>query len=115
MVSRAAHHPERELVVDETLMKLKGRVHFRQFIPSKLGRFGIKAFALAESTSGYVLGSKVYTGKEAGVLQKDRGKKAVMYWMEPFVDKGSYLFMDNYYSWFALSRNKKIIRKPFTV
>lgn len=53
---------------------------------------------LPESTSGYVLGSKVYTGKEANVDQKDLGKKAVMLLMEPFLDKGYYVFMDNYYT-----------------
>ena len=57
------------------LIKFKGRVHFRQFIPSIPGRFGIKAFTLAESTSGYVLGGRVYTGKEAGVVQKIWGKE----------------------------------------
>jgi len=41
--------------VDETLIKFKGKVHFRQFTPIKPSRFGIKAFTLAESTSGYVL------------------------------------------------------------
>ena len=40
-----------------------------------------------ESTRGYVLGSKVYTGKEANVVQKDLGKRAVMLWKEPFLDK----------------------------
>ena len=80
------------------LIKFKGRVHFRQFIPSKPGRFGIKAFTLAESNSGYVLGSKVHTGKLARVIQKDLGKKAVMSLMEPFLNKGYYLFLDNYYT-----------------
>ncbi|XP_015748429.1 PREDICTED: piggyBac transposable element-derived protein 4-like [Acropora digitifera] len=60
--------PERQLVIDETLIKFKGKVHFRQFMPTKLGRFGMKAFTLAESTSGYVL--KIYTGKENNEVQK---------------------------------------------
>ena len=62
--------PERQLAIDETLIKFKGKVHFRQFIPIKPGRFGIKAFTLAESTSGYVLNSKIYTGKENNEVQK---------------------------------------------
>ena len=95
---RAVYKPERQLAVDETLIKFKGKVHFRQFIPIKPGRFGIKAFTLAESSSGYVLGSRVYTGKENGVVQKDLGRKAVMSLMGPFLDKGYYLFMDNYYT-----------------
>jgi len=77
------------------LIKFKGNGYFRQFIPIKPGRFGIKAFTLAESTSGYVLRSKVYTGKETNIVQKDLGKRAFMSLMEPFLDKGYYVFMDN--------------------
>ena len=77
--------------------RLKGRFHFRQFFPSKPGRLKIKAFTLAEPTSGYVLGSKVYTGKEVGVVEKDLGKKAVMSLMESCGQR-YYLFMDNYYT-----------------
>lgn len=42
------YSPERNLAVDETLIKFKGRVHFHQFIPIKPGHFGIKCFTLAE-------------------------------------------------------------------
>ena len=80
------HTYERQLATDETLIKFKGKVHFRQFNPIMPGRFGIKAFTLAESTSGYVLNSKIYTGKE------------VMFVMQPYLDKGCYAFMDNYYT-----------------
>ena len=94
--------PERQLAIDETLIKFKGKVHFRQFIPIKPGRFGIKAFTLAESTSGYVLNSKIYTGKENNEVQKDLGRKAAMSLMQPYLDKGFYAFMDNYYTSVAL-------------
>ena len=77
-------------------------MHFRQFIPIKPGRFGIKAFTLAESTSGYVLNSKIYTGKENNEVQKDLGRKAVMSVLQPYLDKGFYTFMDNYYTSVAL-------------
>lgn len=93
--------PERQLAIDDTLIQFKGKVHFRQFTPLKLGRFGIKAFTLAESTSGYVLNSKIYTGKENNEVQKDLGKKAVMSVMQPYLDKG-FAFMDNYYTSVAL-------------
>ena len=93
--------PEQQLAIDETLIMFKGKVHFRQFIPIKPGRFGIKAFTLAESTSGNVLNSKVYTGKVNNEVQKDLGRKAVMSVMQP-IDKGFYAFMDNYYTSVAL-------------
>ena len=44
-----------------------------------------------------MLGSKVYTAKAAGVVQKDLREKAVMSLMEPFVVRGYYLFVDNNY------------------
>ena len=68
---REVYSTVRQLAVDKTLIKFKGKVHFRQFIPIKLSSFGVKAFTPAESTRGYVLGRKVYTGKEANVVQKD--------------------------------------------
>ena len=92
------YNPERKLAIDETLIKFKGKVHFRQFIPIKPGRFGIKCFTLAESSSGYAIASKIYTGKENGVVQTDLGRRVVMTLMEPFCDKGHVLYMDNYYT-----------------
>jgi len=41
----------------------------------------------------YVIGSKIYTGKEANVVQKDLGKRAVMLLMEPCLDKGYHVFI----------------------
>ena len=57
------YNPERNLAVDKTLVKFKGKIYFCQFFPIKPGRFGIKCLTLAESSSGYVLVSKIYTGK----------------------------------------------------
>ena len=92
------YKPTRQLAIHETLIKFKGKVHFRQFLPIKPGRFGIKAFTLAESTSGYLLNSKIYTGKDGDAVQKDLGRKAVMSVIEPYLDMGYYVFMDNYYT-----------------
>ena len=82
------YSPDRQLAIDETLIKFKGKLHFIQFIPIKPGRFGIKAFALAESKNGYVLNRKICTGKENGVVQRELGKKVVTAVFQPFLDKG---------------------------
>ena len=42
------------------LMPFKGRIYFRQYIPSKRARFGIKAFLMAEAKSGYVSEIQIY-------------------------------------------------------
>jgi len=48
---------------------------FRPCIPIKPGRFGIKAFNLAESRSGYILNSKIYTDMENIKFQGDLERK----------------------------------------
>ena len=45
-----------------------------------------------------VLNSKIYTGKENDKVQNDLGRKAVMSVLQPYLDKGFYAFLDNYYT-----------------
>ena len=68
-------------------------MHFRQFIPIKPGRLGIRESTLAESSSSYLLKSKIYTGKKGDGVQRDIGRKAVMSVIKPYLDKGYYIFM----------------------
>ena len=96
------YSPNTQLAIDETLIKFKGKLHFRQFIPIKPGRFGTKAFTLAETKSGYVLNSKIYTGRENIQVQRDLGRKVVLSVLRPYLDKGFRAFMDNYYTSVAL-------------
>ena len=53
----------------------------------KSGRFGVKAFTLAEFKSGYFLNSKIYTSKENGVVHRDLREKVVMAVFQPYMDK----------------------------
>ena len=70
----AVYAPSQNLSLDETLIKFKGRVHFRQVLLLKRSRFGIKGFVIADSASGYVLGTSIYTGKEGPAASKDLAK-----------------------------------------
>ena len=49
---KGALNLERNIAIDETLVKFKGRVGFCHFFPAKPGRFGVKNFTLSESSSG---------------------------------------------------------------
>lgn len=87
----------REISIDETMVKFKGRKFFRQFLPSKPIRFGFKLFTLAESKSGYIWNFKIYTGRK-GEAEENQTKKVVVRLMSPLEDKGYRLFTDNFYS-----------------
>jgi hypothetical protein len=87
------------LSIDEVIVKFKGRVLFKQYIPKKRKRFGIKMFKLCDST-GYTYDMNVYLGKDrqraeqhltathATVTNLTRG-------VEGFWHK---LYMDNFFS-----------------
>jgi hypothetical protein len=46
------YNPSEPLAIDEVIVLLKGRVVFKQYIPQKHKRFGIKIFKLCD-TAGY--------------------------------------------------------------
>ncbi|XP_070607652.1 piggyBac transposable element-derived protein 4-like, partial [Erythrolamprus reginae] len=54
------------VTVDEQLVGFKGRCPFRQYLPSKPARYGIKIWTLCDSKSSYVYNAQVYTGRIPG-------------------------------------------------
>ena len=95
---QTVYTPGPSVAVDETLLLYKGRLHFRQYLPLKRARFGIKMFCLSED-SGYVYRFCVYTGKEdpmtsvSAILPAECrnfgvSEKIVLYLILPLVDKG---------------------------
>ncbi|KAJ1153167.1 hypothetical protein NDU88_005929 [Pleurodeles waltl] len=96
--------PGKELSVDESLVLFKGRLVFRQYIPSKRARYGIKLYMLSESRTGYVYKFCVYTGRDSnidppgcpptfGVTEKivwDLGRR--------LFNKGHHLYVDNFHT-----------------
>lgn len=94
--------PERDVSIDESLMLFKGRLAWKQYIPLKRSRFGIKSYMLCESKTGYVWSLIIYTGK--GTLFDNEYKhlcmssQVVMTLMKPLLDKGYCVTTYNFYS-----------------
>lgn len=59
---KSAYIPDKNISIDEELMLWKGRLAFKQYIPNKRSRFGIKFFSLCDTTR-YLWNSFVYLGK----------------------------------------------------
>lgn len=60
----AALTPGKNVCIDESLLLWKGRLRFKQYIPLKRNRFGIKLFMIVDCETGFVLGFVVYTGAD---------------------------------------------------
>ena len=80
--------PYKNLCIEESLVLWKSRLAFKQFIPTKHHRFGIKAFVICDCQTGVVLDFIVYTGS----LDKNLGKFGcvVMTLMKPYLNKGHF-------------------------
>lgn len=89
---RQNYIPAREISIDETMVKLKGRKFFRQFFLSKPIQFGFKLFTIAESCTGYICDFEVYTGRKVEA-ELNETRNVVLRLMRPLKDIG---FSDNY-------------------
>jgi hypothetical protein len=93
--------PYKNLCIDESLMLWKGRLGFKRYIPSKQHRYGIKLFILCDCRTGFVLDFVIYTGSETETkYNKGLGiaGSVVMSLMQPYLQKGHNLFMENWFT-----------------
>ncbi|XP_063219730.1 piggyBac transposable element-derived protein 4 [Bacillus rossius redtenbacheri] len=94
--------PEKDVTVDESLMLYKGRLGWKQYLPLKRARFGIKSFMLCESSSGYVYSFVIYTGRGTNFDDEYKGlpmsSQVVMSLVKPLLGKGYCVITDNFYT-----------------
>ena len=73
-----AYVPGPNLTIDEQLVTFRSRCPFRQYMPSKPGKYGIKIWAICDLASHYILKLDVYKGKEIGdPRETNLGSKAL--------------------------------------
>lgn len=105
---QTAYSPNEALSLDESLLLHRGRLKFRTYMKGKKAKYGIKFYELC-SADGYVLNFEIYTGsKDAG--DKTKIENLVCRLMDPYLDKGHHLYMDNYYNSIPLC-NTLLLRK----
>lgn len=98
---QAAYKPPQNLSLDESLLLFKCRLLFRQYMKGKKAKYGIKLYELC-SSEGYVLNLEVYQGKSEGSSGKINN--IVLRLLEPYLNKGHHIFMDNFYNNVDLSK-----------
>ncbi|XP_038124351.1 piggyBac transposable element-derived protein 4-like [Cyprinodon tularosa] len=56
---QALYEVDGNVSVDESMIKFKGRLSFRQYLPMKPTKWGVKVWVMAESSTGYVTNFQV--------------------------------------------------------
>lgn len=82
----SAYTPDQQIAVDESVITFKGRVSFHQYLKGKPHPWGIKAFVLSDSKTGYMSRFRIYFGKETQLIDRDLPStvKVVLTLVEPF-------------------------------
>ena len=97
------YKPNRENSIDEAMIAFKGRISFKQYLPAKPTRFGIKVWERADSHNGYVCEFQVYTGKKVlpdgtRLAEIGLGRRVVRDLTCQLMGKYYHIYMDNYFT-----------------
>ena len=83
------------------MIAFRGRCGFRQYIRGKPQPWGIKAYVLSESRTGYMYNLIIYYGKETQLLTRpgqNHTTSVVLTLMDPLKDLGYDLYTDRFYT-----------------
>ena len=113
---RSLYQPRQHLNIDERMVNSRHRSGIRQYIKDKLTKWGIKLWVLADSSNGYTIDFNVHIGKAAvgEVSKHGLGYDVVMRVMQPFLNQGYRLYVDNFYTSVALMNDLFAQRVPAT-
>lgn len=101
-----AYKPGDDLTVDEQLVASRGRCNFRQYIPTKPGKYGIKIFWVCDSKTAYPLNAEVYVGRQPGAAANANNvNDLVCRLVKPWINTGRNVTMDNYFTSEHLARD----------
>lgn len=90
--------PQREISIDEAMIKFKGRSTLKQYMPKKPTKRGIKVWMRADALSGYVSAFEVYTGRKADSVEKGLGANVVKTLTEELQNTFRHIYFDNFFS-----------------
>ncbi|XP_069611178.1 piggyBac transposable element-derived protein 4-like isoform X2 [Ranitomeya imitator] len=99
-----SYTPEQNVAVDESLISYKGRLIFRQFVPSKRAKYSFKLYKLCESTTGYTSTFIICEGSDRQLSPPNCpptiGIPGKIVWelMMPFLYQGYHVYTDFYYT-----------------
>lgn len=104
-------NPNLNVVVDEQMVPFRGKCPFRQYIPSKPSKYGLKIWALCDCESSYIWNTQVYTGKAPNTKPEvNQGKRVVLDLVQNL--RGRCVTADNFFSSHDLVR--ELAKKQLT-
>ncbi|CAF1557825.1 unnamed protein product, partial [Rotaria sordida] len=103
---KTCYTPGLDLTIDEQLLSFRGKCPFRQFIPKKPDKYGLKFWLCVDAESYCVLNAFPYIGRQPGQeKQKHIGESVVLELLKPFYGSNRNVTMDNFFTSVSLAKN----------
>ena len=97
--AKNTYEPSKNISVDEGMIAFKGRLAFRQYMPAKPTKCGIKVWLAADSSNEYVSNFSIFMGKESDAPRTHGlGYDVVMAMVEPFLNEHRHVFSDSFFT-----------------
>lgn len=95
------------MTIDEQLLPFRGRCSFKQYIPSKPARYGIKTFALVDLGTFYTFNLETYLGTQPDrrFEMSNKAMDVVLRLVEPIKNSGRNITADNWFASIELIKN----------
>jgi hypothetical protein len=91
------YKPHKEVSIDEAMIGFSGRLGFKQYVPLKPTKRGIKVWVRADPPNGFVNDFQVYTGRVNDVPEKNLGSRVVLDLMRPIMGIGHHVYCDSFF------------------
>ncbi|XP_069595586.1 piggyBac transposable element-derived protein 4-like [Ranitomeya imitator] len=97
---KKSYCPGENVTIDEMLPGFRGRCAFRQYIPSKPSKYGIKMYALVDVAKTYTYNLEIYAGTqpEGPYRVSNKPSDIVKRMAEPLFGSGRSITADNWFS-----------------
>jgi len=106
------YNPGPNVTVDERLVAFRGRCPFKQYMPSKPAKYGIKIWAATDAKSSYALNMQVYTGRPVGEApERNQGKRVMLNMVQGL--RGHIITCDNSFTSYNLGQER--LKKKLTM
>ena len=97
-----------QCTIDEMLEKFRGKCSFRQYIPTKPGKYGIKIYSLADAQNFYTLNMEIYCGKKpenSPYQTENSASSLVQRLIVPISNSGRNVTCDNVFTSISLAKD----------
>jgi len=94
------YYPHKETSIDEAMIAYRGRLSFKQYLPAKPTKYGVKVWVRADPKNGYVNDFDIYTGKDATIASDEGGlgERVVKKLCSQLEGRNHHVYVDNFFS-----------------